>query len=165
MAKADFYILNKSDHSERLKFLCRLAEKAIRLGHTIYIHTNNQEQATEIDDFLWTYKIESFLPHDQNTTDKDSFTNNSLNTNDSTDSFNGTSLTAPITIGCSDNCGTHNDLLINLASELPRFYKTFNRIAEIVIQNDIILNELRSHYREIQKEGIEAVIHDFRVSR
>lgn len=144
MAKADFYILNKSDHNDRLSFLSRLIEKAITLGHAIYIHTNNIQQATEIDDYLWSYKIESFLPHELS----------SSNTSKE--------LSPPVTVGFTDNCKDHNDLLINLASELPDFYKQFNRVAEIVIQDDSILKELRNHYRQIKNENIEAVIHDFR---
>jgi len=146
MAKADFYILNKSDHNARLEFLCRLIEKATGLGHSIYIHTNDLQQATEIDDYLWSYKIESFLPHDINSNDQDSIEKPS----------------APITIGFALHCEHHNDLLINFASNLPDFYNSFKRIAEIVIQNDVILKELRTHYREIKNKGIEAIIHDFR---
>lgn len=141
MAKADFYILNKSDHSDRLSFLARLTEKALKLGHKIYIHTDTPQQATDIDDYLWSYKIESFLPHGLS---------------------NENVPLAPVVIGSSEDCGPHNDLLINLASQLPSFYKRFNRIAEIVIQNDAILNELRSHYRQIKNDGTEALIHDFR---
>ncbi len=144
MAKADFYILNKVDHSDRLTFLSRLIEKATTLGHTIYIHTNHLQQATEIDDYLWTYKIESFLPHELSNikTPQD--------------------ISPSVTIGFTEDCKGHNDLLINLASELPPFYKQFDRVAEIVIQNDAILRELRNHYRQIKNENIEAVIHDFR---
>ncbi|UZE94982.1 DNA polymerase III subunit chi [Alkalimarinus alittae] len=146
MAKADFYILNKRDHSDRLSFLARLIEKATRLGHNIYIHTSHSQQATEIDDYLWTYKIESFLPHELNSADVSSVPITS----------------APITIGFSEDCGSHNDLLINLANELPPFYKKFDRIAEIVIQNESVLKTLRDHYRQIKKDGTEALIHDFR---
>ena len=146
MTKADFYILNKSEYKARLVFLCRLIEKATGLGHSIYIHTNDLQQATEIDDYLWSYKIESFLPHNLNSNDQDSRKKPS----------------APVTIGFSVQCEHHNDLLINFASNLPRFYNNFKRIAEIVIQNDTILKELRTHYREIKNEGIEAIIHDFR---
>jgi len=146
MAKADFYILNKSDHHARLEFLCRLIEKATGLGHSIYIHTNDLQQATEIDDYLWSYKIDSFLPHDLNP--------NNLEPKEKP--------SAPVTIGFSAQCEHHNDLLINFASKLPGFYNNFNRIAEIVIQNDTILKELRTHYREIKSKGIEATIHDFR---
>lgn len=141
MAKADFYILNNSDHSARLSFLARLIEKATKLGHTIYIHTSDSQQATEIDDYLWAYKIDSFLPHKLSDT-KD--------------------ISAPVTIGFANDCGDHNDLLINLARDLPGFYKKFDRIAEIVIQDDIILKELRNHYRQIKDDGTEALIHDFR---
>ena len=146
MAKADFYILNKSDHSARLNFLCRLIEKTTGLGHSIYIHTSDLQQATEIDDYLWSYKIESFLPHDLNSNQQDS----------------KKSPSAPVTIGFSAQCEHHNDLLINFASKLPHFYNNFKRIAEIVIQDDTILKELRSHYREIKNNGVEAIIHDFR---
>lgn len=146
MAKADFYILNKSDHNARLEFLCRLIEKATGLGHSIYVHTNDLQQATEIDDYLWSYKIESFLPHDLNSS------NQNVSEKPS----------APVTIGFSPQCEHHNDLLINFATELPGFYNNFERIAEIVIQDDIILKELRTHYREIKNKGIEALIHDFR---
>lgn len=149
MAKADFYILNKSDNKARLDFLCRLIEKATGLGHSIYVHTNNLQQATEIDDYLWSYKIESFLPHNLNSNDSDSQEKPS----------------APITIGFSAHCDHHNDLLINFASNLPDFYRSFKRIAEIVIQDDLVLQELRAHYRKIKNEGIEAIIHDFRKTK
>lgn len=144
MAKADFYILNTTDHHSRLNFLCRLVEKAVGLNHQIYIHTSSEQQAIEIDDLLWSYKLESFLPHSHATQEH---------------------LDAPIVIGFGDSCGDHEDLLINLARDLPSFYKKFERIAEIVIQNDIILKELRAHYRQIQKDGIEAIIHDFRKTK
>ena len=40
MTRIDFYIVQHSEPSSRERFACRLAEKAYRLGHRIYIHTD-----------------------------------------------------------------------------------------------------------------------------
>ena len=63
MTRIDFYILADSAQRSRALFVCRLAEKAYRMKHPIYIHTESEQQSALMDDLLWTFSQGSFLPH------------------------------------------------------------------------------------------------------
>jgi DNA polymerase-3 subunit chi len=52
-SKADFYVLPSSDPDARGRFLCRLVEKILGLGHQIFIHTADESEAKRIDQLLW----------------------------------------------------------------------------------------------------------------
>ncbi len=64
MSKVDFYILPTDSLSARLDFACKLCEKAWRLGHQVYLHCQDAEQRSELDQRLWRFKGEAFVPHD-----------------------------------------------------------------------------------------------------
>ena len=63
MPKVDFYSLQQSDEQARLFFACRLTEKVLGQKLKIYIHTDSESAAQEMDDLLWSFKPESFIPH------------------------------------------------------------------------------------------------------
>ena len=63
MTEVDFYILNNDDALQRARFACRLADKAYKLGHRVYIHTESAQQTNQLDDLLWTFQQNSFVPH------------------------------------------------------------------------------------------------------
>jgi DNA polymerase-3 subunit chi len=111
--RVDFYILAATDKSARLRFACRLAEKAYGLKHKIHAYTSSPAIARELDELLWTFRQGSFLPHELVQTDKQE-------------------MLAPITIGHSEQSDTSGDFLINLADEIPPFFDKFERVAEIV---------------------------------
>ena len=64
MSKVDFYILPTDSLSARLDFACKLCDKAWRLGHRVYLHCQDAEQRSELDQRLWHFKGEAFVPHD-----------------------------------------------------------------------------------------------------
>ena len=61
--QVDFYILETAAAHEQLRTACRLAEKAWHKGHRVFIHTDSKETARSLDDMLWTYRQDSFVPH------------------------------------------------------------------------------------------------------
>ena len=61
--KIDFYILPSAATSARLDFACKLTEKAWRLGHRVYLHCSDAAQRQDLDERLWRFKGESFVPH------------------------------------------------------------------------------------------------------
>ena len=63
MIRIDFYLIPEAREKARLHFVCRLIEKAYKLRHRIYIHVDNQSEAHALDELLWTYRDDSFLPH------------------------------------------------------------------------------------------------------
>lgn len=111
--RVDFYILAATDNSARLRFACRLTEKAYGLQHQIHAYTSSAAMARELDELLWTFRQGSFVPHEL----LQSATQETL---------------APVTIGHNDQSDTRGDFLINLADEIPPFFDQFARVAEIV---------------------------------
>jgi DNA polymerase-3 subunit chi len=110
--RVDFYVLATRDAGARLRFTCRLAEKAYIQRHRTHAHAATAAQVRELDELLWTFRQGSFLPHQVSAPDAEEL--------------------APITIGHIDPAGDNTDFLINLANEIPTFFDRFNRVAEII---------------------------------
>ena len=125
MTRIDFYIVASATQQERLEFVCRWVQKAWRAGHSIYIAVDNENQAQYLDRLLWQFSPESFLPHDCE---------------------GQPSSLAPIKIGHTDECGDFHDCLVNLRTGIPDFFSRFERVAEIVCQEEKILEQTREHY-------------------
>ena len=63
MSQADFYIMKEAEDEQRFLIACRLTEKAMAQGLKVYIHTASEQSAQDMDDLLWSFKPESFIPH------------------------------------------------------------------------------------------------------
>ncbi len=133
MTKVDFYILEDDDAAARQHFVCRLAEKAWQQGHRIYIHTDNAQSSNQLDALLWSYRDESFLPH-------------SLDKAPDSDSVQ-------LHIGHSDEPMHHDDVLINLGTDVPLFFSRFKRVAEIIAGDESIKQAGRERYRFYRERG------------
>ena len=142
MTKVDFYTLRQSQENDRLFFACRLVEKAFNLGHRIYLHTDSAQSAEELDDLLWSFRPESFLPH--------ALVGFEADEDDD----------IPILIGYAGHYDGPRDLLINLSRELPPFHGEFQRISEIVINDEQAKQISRQHWKQYQEAGCELQHHD-----
>jgi len=112
MTRVDFYVTGEADELSRLRLACRIADKAYRDGRQIYIHTGSAEDAKQVDDLLWTFRAGSFVPHAiQGDTGAE---------------------TEAVVIGPGDAPADRNDVLINLARQVPAFFSRFERVAEVV---------------------------------
>jgi DNA polymerase-3 subunit chi len=131
VTEVDFYILREERPEQRPLFACRLAERAFREGRQIYLHTGDEPSARELDQLLWGYRAQSFLPH----------------------GLIGTSDADRIGIGWGDNPGTHQDVMINLDLQVPDFVGRFQRVLEIVVQHPSIRDPLRASWRHYKHYG------------
>lgn len=62
--RADFYLLEKSRFSEQpLLLVCELARKAHAGDQPTLILARDLPQAEEIDDLLWAFDADAFIPH------------------------------------------------------------------------------------------------------
>ena len=61
MTRIDFYQIESK--VDPLLFACRLIDKVYRLGHQIHVHTASEQDTSALDDLLWTFKTERFVPH------------------------------------------------------------------------------------------------------
>ena len=124
--RVDFYILQ--NESSRDFTVCRLCEKAYRQGGRIYIHADSHQHAKALDDLLWTYRDGSFLPHQlANTVQRQG-------------------IEPAILIGWNGPAPTDRQILVNLAAEVPDFYTTFERILDIVNQEQTIKTAGRKRF-------------------
>src|SRR5438552_1565554 len=133
MPKIDFYILSDPDEKSRLVFACRLIEKAYKRGHRIYIHADSLLEANQLDELLWTYRDDSFLPHHLH--------------------GEGPDPAPPIQIGHVAQSEKHRDILINLNKNIPVFYPQFARVIELVMNNPSTQECAREHYRLYRADG------------
>ena len=124
--------------------MCRLADKAYRMKHPVYIHTESEQHATHMDDLLWTFSQGSFLPHAL--------------------SHQITDNAPPIVIGHSSELSTiiqpNAAVLINMASDVPLFFSHFERVAEIIDQSPEQKQIGRERYRFYRDRGYELQSHN-----
>ena len=140
MTRIDFYLTQAGNIKQRMLTACKLAEKATRLGHKVFIHTDQAEQATALDELLWTFRPGSFLPH--TTADADD------------------AQSHPIIIGCAQEPGPVHDILINLAASTPDFFTRFERVAEIVGGTEDDKQAARERFRFYRDRGYALETHD-----
>ena len=143
--QVDFYILQDQSQRSIWQFCCRLTEKVWKLGNSVHIRTNNEDETRQLDDMMWTYSDVSFLPH----TRQDETTNTSV----VTDSVVPASIIpASIILGHNIN-DTTCDLLINLASTSPEQINQYLRIAEILNDDETIKQHGRTRYSKYKQTG------------
>jgi DNA polymerase-3 subunit chi len=120
MTDIDFYILDNDKPLAREQMACRLAEKIYRLGRKVHIHTASASDSQQLDELLWTFREGSFVPHAL--------------------AGQGTTIAseplAPVIISHDDDPQQHSDVLINLAAKVPLFFSRFDRVTEIIGQQD-----------------------------
>lgn len=142
MTSIDFYILGQTQHDDRMLFACRLTEKVYSEGRQVYLHVSTEQEAQRLDDLMWTYKPESFLPH------------SIVGKAEAEDT--------QVQIGFGEHPVHHNDVMINLSTPLPSFFSRFDRVLEVVIQDEAVLQQTREHYKFYKDRGYEVTHRDMR---
>ncbi len=138
--RVDFYVLEEPQPAARLRFACRLAEKAYHLDHRVHLQAGSAAEAADLDDLLWTFRQGSFVPHEL--------------------AQPGQPPQSPVTIGHGPAPPPQADLLINLTGTVPDFADAFERVAEIVDGSDDGRRLGRERYRSYQERGRAPVTHN-----
>ena len=115
------------DVQDKFLYACRIIEKAYIRHHRVFVYADNKADAEAMDELLWTFKEDSFIPHNLQ--------------------GEGPEPPPPIQIGFNDEPRGFDDVLVNLSSNSPRFYHRFKRIIEIVIDHEADKTASRSRYR------------------
>ena len=131
MARIDFHILEESTPQACLQYVCRLTEKAYTQGCHIHIHTADDSMTEQLDELLWTFRERSFIPHQA--------------------SCAGDELCA-VTLNHS-KLPEKREVLINLATEVPSFYAHFERIIEVIANDETVKQQARARFRYYTERG------------
>lgn len=138
MTRVDFYVTQAGGALARERLACRIAEKAVRLGHRLHIHAGDDEGLDALDALLWTFRDVSFLPHARLGADPE----------------------AAVTLDCEQAPEPPPELLINLAPDVPSFFSRFNRVAEIVSADPGVRAQGRVRFRFYRDRGYPLHHHD-----
>lgn len=131
MTHIDFYVLPETTSEARWLFACRLLDKVHRMGMRTLVVMDNETEARQFDELLWTFKPESFIPHQLINTEKFS----------------------PVEITFSDDTGDHQGLLLNLSKTIPPYFSRFERLSEVVIQEPLSLQTSRERFGFYKQRG------------
>lgn len=131
MTHVDFYILPQTTSEARWLFACRLIDKVQRLGVRVLVAMDDEADARALDELLWTFKPESFIPHQL---------------------ING-GKPAPVEITFNQDTGDHQGLLLNLSKTIPAYFSRFDRLSEVVIQEQQSLQASRERFSFYKSRG------------
>ena len=138
MTRIDFYQIESKEPP--LSFTCRLIERIYRLGHRIYVHTAGDEEARMLDDLLWTWRADRFIPHCLCTEPHD----------------------APVRIGHDDEPSGEEHVLVNISGRVPDFFSRFERVAEVVPLDEGSRTSARANYKFYKDRGYPLDYHEMR---
>lgn len=125
--RVDFYLVSDNAPQGHLLVCCRLLEKAYHQQHKVYVQTTSQQEAEILDELLWTFKDECFIPHNLQ--------------------GEGPKLPPPIQIGWQAPEAEWRDILISLKAGIDAHYSQFRRIIEIVPQDEALKTAKREDFR------------------
>jgi DNA polymerase-3 subunit chi len=120
----------------------RVAAKAYGQGRQVMIYAPDAAMADAIDRLLWTTPALSFVPHCRDS-----------------DALAGET---PVLIGANADALRQADVMINLHTEQPPAFARFERLVEIVGQDDTGREQGRARYRFYQTRGYALKTHDLR---
>jgi DNA polymerase-3 subunit chi len=145
MTRIDFYTLEPDSPGDRFLLACRLVERVRAAGLRVLIHCPDSEQTRHLDRLLWTFRQESFLPHGivgQAGLDLE--------------------LT-PILISRDGTPESEDQVLIDLAPEVPPFFSRFERVCEPVDQDPAVRAAGRERFRFYRDRGYPLEHHQVRL--
>lgn len=134
---ARFYVLKQNNEPEvsipaHFDLAARAAAKQFRAGHRVFIYVNSIDDAHLIDEQLWCFEPDSFVPHNLQ--------------------GEGPKGGAPVEIGQTPPVGRRN-VLINLATTLPDFIRRFSQVYDFVPTEQNAKQAARQRFVHLRQLG------------
>ena len=136
MTQIDFY----TNAPDKLATACRLAAKAYALGNKVVTLCADAETAQRIDRMLWLAPATGFVPHCEATSPLAAVT--------------------PIVIDHGGAEPVHDQVLMNLRDEWPAYFSRFERLVEIVTDDEEDKRRARERYKFYRDRGYEIRVRD-----
>ena len=140
MPRADFYLIDKPRfHEQPLLLVCELAKRGFAANLSILVLARDAAQAEAIDDLLWSFDPDEYLPHQIAGLDEG---------DDET----------PILIATPEMDVPARAMLINLRDAAPT--GSFDRVLEVVPADPSARGPLRERWKHYQALGFDVNKHD-----
>jgi DNA polymerase-3 subunit chi len=140
MPRADFYLIEKERFREEpLLLVCELARKATDAGQHTLVLVRDAAQAEALDDLLWSFDPDAYVPHQIAGTDEDE--------DEAAVLIAPPGVDAPL-----------RPLLVNLRDAAPQ--GAFERVLEVVPADPAARGPLRERWKHYQSLGFELKKYD-----
>jgi DNA polymerase-3 subunit chi len=139
MPRADFYLIDKPRfHDDPLLLVCELARRAFDSGQRALILARSVEEAEALDEKLWEFDADAFVPHQIAGDDDDAIT--------------------PVLIAAPESPTIDRPLVINLRDECAP--GLFERVLEVVPANEAQRLGSRKRWTTYKAAGFDVAKHD-----
>lgn len=140
MPRADFYLIAKDRFkAEPLRLVCELARKAYDANLWTLVLARDTAQAEELDELLWAFDDDAYIPHQiAGTDDEDEL--------------------APVLIAAPDTDAPLRPLVINLRDGVVD--GSFERVLEVVPADESARGPLRERWTQYKARGLDVNKHD-----
>ena len=132
MTRIDFH----SNVPDKLAYACRLVRKARSQNLRVVMMAADAAQLQRLDEMLWTFSDQDFLPH--------------------VPADSPLAAQTPILLmeaGAETDDLPHHQILVNLSQQPPAHFARFERMFEIVASDDGDKEAGRERYRYYQQRG------------
>lgn len=123
-----------SNTSSAFYHACLQASHFYRQNQRVFIYTQDQTQAEEIDELLWSFESDSFVPH------------NLIG--------EGPKQGAAVEISCQPPRG-RRPVLINLTKTVPNFANQFQFIVDFVPSDEALKQQARERFKTCRQWGFQ----------
>lgn len=139
MPRADFYLIAKPRFlDDPLLLVCELAKRAFESGASTLILTRSQDQADLLDEKLWEFDADAFIPHQLVGDEDDEVT--------------------PVLIAVPGDRTADRKLVINLRDECAP--GLFERVLEVVPADEEQRLGSRERWKTYKAAGFDVAKHD-----
>ena len=119
--------------SDRLRAACAITAKAVAAGHKVIVFAPDALTARSYDEKLWSQPPHGFIPH--------------------VSAESPLAARTPVLIAGSLDNLPYDDLLLNLADELPAGFARFRHLVEIVGADEAGRAAARSRWRSYKEHA------------
>jgi DNA polymerase III subunit chi len=139
MPRADFYLIDKPRfRDDPLLLVCELAKRAFDSGQPTLILARSLDEAERLDEKLWEFDENAFIPHQIAGDEDDAIT--------------------PVLIVPPDISTADRSLVINLRDDCAP--GLFERVLEVVPADEAQRTGSRARWKTYQHAGFEVAKHD-----
>ena len=127
---------------DKLGYACRLLRKASAAGSRVVV-TGEPEVLRALDTELWTFSALEFIPHCHAASAEPQVL-----------------AASPVVLADSPRGTPHQDVLVNLGGPVPEGFERFERLIELVTQDEDDRQQARARWKHYADRGYAIKRHD-----
>lgn len=133
--QAIFHILpEQAGVKAAMQYACVIAANCYQQNQKVYIYTEDQQLAHDVDELLWSFEPDSFVPHNL--------------------VGEGPHQGSPVEIGCQPPKG-RRPVLINLSKNTPNFAGNFAQVIDFVPPAEDEKQQARERFKACRQMGFQ----------